>query len=59
MEIGNVEVFLEAFTIASACKKVLRKKFIKTETIGLLPSDGYSANSRYSKKALMLLLHME
>ena len=25
LEIGNIEVFLEALTIASACNKVLRK----------------------------------
>jgi len=29
LEIGNIEVFLEALTIASACNKVLRKKFLK------------------------------
>ena len=52
-------VFLEALIIASACKKVLRKKFLKPETIGLIPPGGYSANRRYSKKALMWLLHME
>jgi len=59
MEIGNIEIFLETVTIASACNKVLRKKFLKPETIGLIPAGGYSANSKYSKKALMWLLHME
>ena len=59
IEIGNIEVFLEAVTVASACNKVLRKKFLKPETIGLLPPGGYTANNRYSKKALMWLLHME
>ena len=59
IEIGNIEVFLEAVRIASACNKVLRKKFLKPETIGLLPPGGYSANNRYSNKALMWLLHME
>jgi len=59
IEIGNIKVFLEAVAIASACNKVLRKKFLKPETIGLLPTGGYSANNRYSKKALMWLLHME
>jgi hypothetical protein len=58
MEIGNIEVLLEAVT-ASAYNKVLRKKFLKPETIGLLPVGGYSTNNRYSKKALMWLLHME
>jgi len=28
MQIGNIEVFLEAITIASACNKVLRKGFM-------------------------------
>ena len=59
IEIGNIEVFLEAFTIASASNKVLRKKFLKPYTIGLIPSGGYSCNKNYSKKALMWLLHME
>jgi hypothetical protein len=56
---GIIDVFLEAVTIAPACNKVLRKKFPKPGTIGLLPAGGYSANNRYSKKALMWLLHME
>jgi len=56
MEIGNIEVFLEELTIASACNKMLRKKFLKPETIGLIPSGGYSANN---KKALIWLLHMK
>jgi len=59
MEIGNIEVFLEALTIASACNKMFRKKFLKSDAVGLLPPRGYSANNRYSKKALMWLLHME
>jgi hypothetical protein len=56
MEIGNIDVFLEAVTIGYTCNKVLRKKFLKYETIGLIPSGGYTANKRYSKKALMWLL---
>jgi hypothetical protein len=59
IEIGNIEVFLEGLTIASACNKVLRKKFLKPETLGVIPAGSYSANNRYSKKALMWLLHME
>jgi hypothetical protein len=56
MEIGNIDAFLEAVKIASACNKVLRKKFLKLETIGLIPSGGYTPNNRYSNKALMWLL---
>ena len=59
LERGNIEVYLEALTIASACNKVLRKKFLKPETIGLIPPGGNSANRRYSKKALMWFLHMK
>jgi len=59
LEIGSINVFLEALKIASACNKVLRTKFLKPEMIGLIPPGGYSANRRYSKKALMWLLHME
>jgi len=53
MEVGNVDVFLESCTIASTCNKVLRKRFLKPETIGLIPSGGYSCNRNYSKKAVM------
>jgi hypothetical protein len=59
IEIGNMEVFLEAVKIASAWNKVLRKKFLKPQTMVLLPAGGYSVNSRYSKKALIWFLHME
>jgi hypothetical protein len=59
MEVGNVDVFLESCTIASACNKVLRKRFLKPKTVGLIPSGGYTCNRKYSKKALMWLLHMQ
>ena len=59
IEIGNVDVFLESFTITSACNKVIRKHFLKPETIGLISTGGYSCNQNYNKKALMWILHME
>ena len=59
LEVGNVDVFLESCTIASACNKVFRKRFLKPETICLIPSGGYSCNRNYSKKAIMWILHME
>jgi hypothetical protein len=45
MEFGNIDVFLVAVTKASACNKVHRKKFLKPENIGLIPT-GYTANNR-------------
>ena len=35
-QIGKIEGFLESLTIASACNKVLRRKFLKPDTIGLM-----------------------
>jgi len=53
LQIGNIEVFLESLTIASACNKVLRCMFLKPDTIGLIPTGGYTCNNKYSKKATM------
>ena len=59
MQIGNIDVFLEAVTIVSACNKVLRKRFLKPDIIGLIPKGRYTANIKHSKKALMWLVHRE
>jgi hypothetical protein len=58
-EIGNTDIFQESLTIASACSQVLRKRFLKPQTISLNHAGGYSCNNNYSKKALMLLIPME
>ena len=57
MLIGNIEVFLKAITIASVCNKMLRKGFLEPDTIDLIPTGGYTVNVKYSKKALMWVLH--
>jgi len=59
MQTGHIDVFVESITRASACNKVLRKRVLKPDTIGLIPTGGYTCNNRYTKKALMWLLHME
>ena len=59
IQISNLDAFLESITIASACNKVLRKRFLQPDTIGLIPTGGYTCNKNYSKKAMMWLLHME
>ena len=46
-------------TIASACNEVLRKLFLKPDTIGLIPTGGYSGNVNNSKKAMMWLVYRE
>jgi hypothetical protein len=59
LHIANIEVFQESITIASACKKVLRKRFLKPYTIGIIPAGGYTGDVKYSKKAIMWLLYKE
>ena len=44
MQIANIEFFLEAITIASACKKVLRKRFLWPDNTVLIPTGGYTGN---------------
>jgi hypothetical protein len=56
MRVGHREVFQESVTLASACNKILRKLFLKTDTIGLIPTGGYTGNVNYSKKAMMWLV---
>ena len=51
-------MFLESIIIASAYK-VLRKRFLKPDTIGLIPSGWYSGNVNYSNKAMMWLVYRE
>jgi len=52
IHIENINVFLESITIASACNKVLRKRFLKPDTIGLIPTGGYTSNNKFSKSPL-------
>jgi hypothetical protein len=59
LAIGNIEMFLESMTIASAFNRLLRKRSLKLGTIGLIPTGGYTDNVNYSKKALMWLVYRE
>ena len=58
MHIGNIEVYHESVKFASACSKVLRKRLLEPDNIGLIPTGWFSFNNNYIKKALMWLLHM-
>ena len=49
MDVGNVDIFLESCTIASACNKVLLKRFLTPETIGLIPKAAGTALTRITK----------
>ena len=55
IRVGNIEVYLESVIIVSACNKMLRKQFLKPDTIGLIPTGGYSGNANYSKEQMWLI----
>ena len=45
--------------IATAFNKVLRKRFLVPNTIGLIPLVGYTINVKYSNKAIIRLMYSE
>ena len=53
IQVGNMDVFHESVTIASACNMFMSKRFLKTNTIGLIRSGGYTGYINYSKNAIM------
>ena len=55
----NIDVFLESLTIAPVCNKLLHKRFLKPNTIGLIHPGGYTGNVNYSNKDIMWLLYRE
>lgn len=55
----NVEPFMEAKTIASACNLVYRRNFLKPGQIGLIPMNGYRRRDNQSEIALHWLLYEE
>ncbi|KAB0804165.1 hypothetical protein PPYR_01135 [Photinus pyralis] len=56
---GNVCPYTEACTIASACNKLFRRNFLKTDTIGLIPRQGYRYRDNQSKVAIYWLIWEE
>ncbi|XP_055380657.1 uncharacterized protein LOC129611502 [Condylostylus longicornis] len=56
---NNVCPFTEATTIASTCNLIFRRNFLKAETIGLIPKNGYRFTDIQSKIALQWLIWEE
>ena len=59
LQIGNVAVFLGSMTIASACNKAFRKKFLQPDRIGIIPFGCSTYNRKHSKKTIALLILKE
>ena len=51
-------LLLKCITIASACKLVFRARFLDTNTIGLIPAQGYSPEDKHSIKAIKWLQYV-
>lgn len=51
----DVDPFTSSITIASTCMHIFRKKFLKPDTIGIVPHGGYRANERQSVIAIKWL----
>jgi G:T-mismatch repair DNA endonuclease (very short patch repair protein) len=54
-EYTGLDIFRKAITIASACNKVFRTKFLKKDTIPIIPRNGYRMRNNQSKVALKWL----
>jgi len=55
MEETTVDPFEKSLTIASACNIVFRKLFLKRDTIGIIPANGYHPSENQSVIALKWL----
>ena len=52
MEKTDVDPFQKSLTIAGACMRVFRTNFLESNTIGLIPHDGYRRKDKQSAIAL-------
>ncbi|XP_045201509.2 uncharacterized protein LOC123555044 [Mercenaria mercenaria] len=62
MDTTDIDPFEQCITMASACNLVFRTKFLESETIGLIPRQGYNPEQKQSMKALQwvkYISHME
>ena len=49
---GGIDPFQKCITIASACNLVFRTKFLRPDTIGIIPAQGYRQEEKHSIKAM-------
>jgi hypothetical protein len=59
MRVGNIDNISRNCYYRNTCNKMLRKLFLKPDTIGLIPTGGYTGNVNYSNKAVMWLVYRE
>ncbi|XP_063418064.1 uncharacterized protein LOC134700765 [Mytilus trossulus] len=54
----GIDPFEKCITIASACNLVFRNNFLRPETIGIIPAQGYNPEEKHSIKALKWLRYV-
>ena len=54
----GVDPFASNITIAGACNRVFRQLFLKPDTVGLIPSNGYRPNDVQSLEAIRWLMYL-
>ena len=54
----GIDPFEKTFTIAGVCNLVLRRNFLKPDTIAIIPPRGYRANQNYSKDSIRWLTYL-
>lgn len=58
-ECNKIDPFLDACTIAGACNKVFRSKFLEEDTISVLPRKGYRFADNQPEIGIKWLCHVE
>ncbi|KAJ8933580.1 hypothetical protein NQ318_015967 [Aromia moschata] len=59
MKEGGVDPFTEAVTLPGACNKIFRRNFLRPDTIGLIPKNGYRWRDNQSLIAIQWLVWEE
>jgi hypothetical protein len=55
---GGIDPFQKCITIASACNLVFRTKFLRPDTIGIIPAQGYRHEEKHSIKAMQWIKYL-
>ncbi|VDI79418.1 Hypothetical predicted protein [Mytilus galloprovincialis] len=55
---GGIDPFETCINIASACNLVFRTKFLRADTIGIIPAQGYRPEEKHSVKAIQWIKYI-
>jgi hypothetical protein len=55
---GGIDPFQKCITIVSACNLVFRTKFLRPDTIGIIPAHGYRQEEKHSIKATQWIKYL-